>query len=81
VFRLKKGEASFDVQIKQSGYKPELRTIRSDQNKEVLVVMGRLQTEAQPAGAAAAPKPAPQRPRARRRTPAEEDMKTLAPVF
>jgi hypothetical protein len=43
---LKKGEPSFDIQVKLDGYKTEMKAITSEVNKEVIVTLAKDQTAA-----------------------------------
>jgi hypothetical protein len=82
VFHLLKGDASFDVQVKLDGYKPETRTIVADSNKEIDVVLAKLAAPPpQPQQPATPPSKKKERKKSSEPTLPDDDMKTLAPVF
>jgi hypothetical protein len=84
VFRLHKGDPSFDVLIKLDGYKSQTRTINAKETMAVEVHLAKDET-------AAAPMATPTEPKKKRHgsgsptgapTPkGEDDLKTLPPVF
>jgi eukaryotic-like serine/threonine-protein kinase len=81
VFRLKEGDASFDVSIKLAGYKVQTRTIHPDVSKTIEIVLAK---EEAPVPVAAPPPPGTPpvvKKKKRVESPSDDDMKTLAPVF
>jgi hypothetical protein len=76
VFKLNKGDPSFDVSIKLDGYKPQNRTIQANASKVIEVVLAKDESAA-PAVVA----PPPVVKKKKKAVGTDNDMNTLAPVF
>jgi eukaryotic-like serine/threonine-protein kinase len=80
LFKLHKGDAPFEVQVKLEGYKPQIRTISAEQTMTLDVTLARDENAPQPLQPSTPPT-TPLKKKKRVEQPAEDDMKTLAPVF
>jgi serine/threonine-protein kinase len=82
LFKLHKGDAPFEVQIKLEGYKPQIRTINAEQSMTLDVTLARDENAAPPQPSTPATTPTTPRKKKKVETPnMGDDMKTLAPVF
>ncbi len=80
VFKLHKGDAPFDVQIKLDGFKSQIRTITADDSKSIEVTLVKDESAAVPVVTPPTTTPGKKKKKSEA-APGEDDMKTLAPVF
>jgi hypothetical protein len=79
--KLKRGDPSFDVQLRRQGYKPQIRSVTPNVSKEVVVPLVPDGTTPEVKAAAAAPAPKPKVKAVRKKVPTGNDLDLMPPPF